>query len=142
MLILPPSRLRRKKIRELNPSRRFTTTTRNSDTRRLLWAHLSAILVIYFRLSGTGLHNFNDRHGSGEVIALAGCDLLTISPKLLEELDASNAQVERKLEVTKAQDCNLQQIHLDEKTFRWMLNEDQMATDKLSDGKLFFMELD
>jgi len=73
----------------------------------------------------------------GEVIALAGCDLLTISPKLLEELDASNASVVRKLDSSAAQACNLTQINLDEKSFRWMLNEDQMATDKLSDGILF-----
>lgn len=74
----------------------------------------------------------------GEVIALAGCDLLTIGTKLLEELDAGNAQIERKLDEAKAQACDLQRINMDEKTFRWMLNEDQMATDKLSDGKFFF----
>lgn len=71
---------------------------------------------------------------TGEVIALAGCDLLTISPKLLEELDASNASVVRKLDSSAAQACNLTRVNLDEKSFRWMLNEDQMATDKLSDG--------
>lgn len=71
---------------------------------------------------------------TGEVIALAGCDLLTISPKLLEELDASNASVERKLDEEVAKASNLERIEIDEKTFRWMLNEDQMATDKLSDG--------
>lgn len=70
----------------------------------------------------------------GEVIALAGCDLLTISPKLLEELDASNATVEQKLDSEQAKASNLERIDMDEKTFRWMLNEDQMATDKLSDG--------
>lgn len=68
------------------------------------------------------------------MIALAGCDLLTISPKLLEELDASNASVERKLDEEVAKASNLERIEIDEKTFRWMLNEDQMATDKLSDG--------
>lgn len=70
----------------------------------------------------------------GEVIALAGCDLLTISPKLLEELDASTATVEKKLNAEQAKATNLERIDMDEKTFRWMLNEDQMATDKLSDG--------
>lgn len=70
----------------------------------------------------------------GEVIALAGCDLLTISPKLLEELDASTATVIRKLDVEQAKSSHLERISLDEKAFRWMLNEDQMATDKLSDG--------
>ena len=68
------------------------------------------------------------------MIALAGCDLLTISPKLLEELDASNASIERKLDEEQAKASDLERIEIDEKTFRWMLNEDQMATDKLSDG--------
>ena len=70
----------------------------------------------------------------GEVIALAGCDLLTISPKLLEELDVSTVNVVRKLDAEQAKGCTLERISMDEKTFRWMLNEDQMATDKLSDG--------
>ena len=56
---------------------------------------------------------------------------------MLEELDASNASVVRKLDSSAAQACNLTQINLDEKSFRWMLNEDQMATDKLSDGIIF-----
>lgn len=72
------------------------------------------------------------------MIALAGCDLLTISPKLLEELDASTTTVERKLDAEQAKAINLERIEMDEKTFRWMLNEDQMATDKLSDGYVFF----
>ncbi|KAI9565687.1 hypothetical protein GHT06_009479 [Daphnia sinensis] len=71
---------------------------------------------------------------TGEVIALAGCDLLTISPKLLEELDASTITVTRNLDAEQAKSCDLERLSLDEKTFRWMLNEDQMATDKLSDG--------
>ena len=72
---------------------------------------------------------------TGEVIALAGCDLLTISPKLLEELDASNdVAVACRLDIESAKSAQIERIHLDEKTFRWMLNEDQMATDKLSDG--------
>lgn len=73
------------------------------------------------------------------MIALAGCDLLTISPKLLEELDASTTTVERKLDAEQAKAINLERIEMDEKTFRWMLNEDQMATDKLSDGYVFFV---
>ena len=66
--------------------------------------------------------------------ALAGCDLLTISPKLLEELDSSNVQLEHKLAVSIAKSVEMDRLTLDEGTFRWMLNEDQMATDKLSDG--------
>ncbi|XP_055384613.1 probable transaldolase [Condylostylus longicornis] len=70
----------------------------------------------------------------GEVKALAGCDLLTISPKLLEELGKSQESVQKALDPVKAKKENLQKISLNEASFRWMLNEDQMATDKLSDG--------
>ncbi|XP_022913165.1 probable transaldolase [Onthophagus taurus] len=70
----------------------------------------------------------------GEVIALAGCDLLTISPKLLGELENSTAPVPRKLGNKDDKNEELKKIVLDESGFRWMLNEDRMATDKLSDG--------
>lgn len=70
----------------------------------------------------------------GEIKALAGCDLLTISPKLLGELGASADSVPRKLNLESAKEANLEKISLDEPSFRWMLNEDQMATEKLSDG--------
>ncbi|XP_056644138.1 transaldolase [Diorhabda sublineata] len=70
----------------------------------------------------------------GEIKALAGCDLLTISPKLLGELEASNENLQTKLSVENALKSSLEKIEIDEPTFRWMLNEDQMATDKLSDG--------
>ncbi|XP_059482639.1 transaldolase [Neocloeon triangulifer] len=76
----------------------------------------------------------------GEVKALAGCDLLTISPKLLEELDSSHDAVPQKLSDAKAKESDVEKIELNEKTFRWMLNEDQMATDKLSDGIRKFSE--
>lgn len=71
---------------------------------------------------------------TGEVLALAGCDLLTISPKLLAELEASTETVEKCLDAEKAKNEELEKINLDEATFRWMLNEDQMATEKLSEG--------
>jgi len=70
----------------------------------------------------------------GEVRALAGCDLLTISPKLLEELGKSQDPIQQVLDPIKAKKLNLEKISLNESSFRWMLNEDQMATDKLSDG--------
>ncbi|KAJ8919193.1 hypothetical protein NQ315_012181 [Exocentrus adspersus] len=69
-----------------------------------------------------------------EVKALAGCDLLTISPKLLGELEASCAAVPRRLSKETAAKQSLEKITLTEAKFRWLLNEDQMATDKLSDG--------
>lgn len=71
---------------------------------------------------------------TGEIKELAGCDLLTISPKLLEELEKSDDHIEKKLDVDIAKDAKLKKLELNEKTFRWMLNEDQMATDKLSEG--------
>lgn len=70
----------------------------------------------------------------GEIKALAGCDLLTISPKLLEELKGSEEAVERLLDPENAKNVRLEKISLDEPTFRWMLNEDVMANDKLSEG--------
>lgn len=70
----------------------------------------------------------------GEIRALAGCDLLTISPKLLGELGASAEAVPKKLDATAAKKAPLEKITIDEARFRWMLNEDQMASDKLSDG--------
>jgi transaldolase len=70
----------------------------------------------------------------GEITELAGCDLLTISPELLGELQKQEGTLSRKLSVETARVQKLEKIHLDEKTFRWMLNEDAMATEKLADG--------
>lgn len=67
----------------------------------------------------------------GEILELAGCDLLTISPKLLDELQHSNQPVELKLH---KQEPTLSLDPIDEKTFRWELNQNQMATEKLSEG--------
>lgn len=74
----------------------------------------------------------------GEVLALAGCDLLTISPELLGELKSSTDPVEQKFGPQLAQECKLPKRTMDEKTFRWELNENQMATEKLSDGIRIF----
>jgi transaldolase len=70
----------------------------------------------------------------GEITELAGCDLLTISPDLLDELHKADGTLTRKLSPEKAKAEKLEKIHLDEKSFRWMLNEDAMATEKLADG--------
>jgi transaldolase len=70
----------------------------------------------------------------GEITELAGCDLLTISPDLLEELQAKEGDLPRKLSPGDSKSADLEKIHLDEKSFRWMLNEDAMATEKLADG--------
>lgn len=69
-----------------------------------------------------------------EILELAGCDLLTISPKLLKELQETEGSVPQKLASEKADKASVEKIEVDEKVFRWMLNEDQMATEKLSEG--------
>uniref|UniRef100_A0A674B237 Transaldolase n=1 Tax=Salmo trutta TaxID=8032 RepID=A0A674B237_SALTR len=71
---------------------------------------------------------------TAEVKALAGCDLLTISPGLLGELSKDHSTVTPMLTVQKAKACDLEKVHLDEKEFRWQHNEDRMAVEKLSDG--------
>uniref|UniRef100_A0A8C8DYF3 Transaldolase n=1 Tax=Oryzias sinensis TaxID=183150 RepID=A0A8C8DYF3_9TELE len=71
---------------------------------------------------------------TGEVKALAGCDLLTISPGLLAELSQDHSAITAMLSMDKAKACDLEKIHLDEKAFRWQHNEDRMAVEKLSDG--------
>ncbi len=71
----------------------------------------------------------------GEITELAGCDLLTISPNLLEDLQKNTGTLVRKLDASTASSLNTDaKLHLDEKTFRWMHNEDAMATEKLSEG--------
>jgi transaldolase len=77
---------------------------------------------------------------SGEIIELAGCDLLTISPALLAELEKKEGTLERKLFPEQAKALDIERIDLDEKGFRWMLNEDPMATEKLSEGIRKFTE--
>jgi len=69
-----------------------------------------------------------------EVLELAGSDLLTIAPKLLKELTESEGTVPKKLCADKASKADLKKIHVDEKTFRWMLNDEAMATEKLAEG--------
>ena len=71
---------------------------------------------------------------AGEILELAGCDLLTIAPNLLAELKKSVAPVERKLSPAMAAASDLQKITLDEKKYRWLLNEDAMATEKTAEG--------
>ena len=75
-----------------------------------------------------------------EIIELAGCDLLTIAPSLLEILSKSEGLIEKKLDAANAKLLELEQITLDEQSFRFMLNEDAMATEKLSEGIRKFAE--
>lgn len=69
-----------------------------------------------------------------EITELAGCDLLTIAPKLLDELRSSELPVPRKLDPAACKQMDIAPHKVDEKTFRWMMCEDPMATDKLSEG--------
>lgn len=69
----------------------------------------------------------------GEIEALAGCDRLTIGPSLLDELAADEGTLERKLDPANTEGAP-ERLHLDERGFRFRLNEDQMATEKLSEG--------
>ncbi|MCH8622089.1 transaldolase [Undibacterium sp. TS12] len=71
---------------------------------------------------------------TSQILELAGCDLLTISPDLLQKLSDSNSNVTQKLSKEMAQTSDLQKVSMDEKTFRFELNEDAMATEKLSEG--------
>ena len=70
----------------------------------------------------------------GQILELAGCDCLTISPELMEELSKSNEPVEQKLTPEKAKSAKVEKLKLDEKTFRWMLNDNAMAYEKTGEG--------
>jgi len=96
--------------------------------------------------SVTKIYNYYKKYGyktvvmgasfrnTGEVKALAGCDLLTISPGLLKELQDSTEPLTQYLAAENASACDLEKIEVNESRFRWDMNEDQMASDKLSDG--------
>lgn len=71
---------------------------------------------------------------TSQIIELAGCDLLTISPELLQKLADTEGKVERRLTPESAQHTDVERLTLDEKAFRYLLNEDAMATEKLAEG--------
>jgi transaldolase len=74
----------------------------------------------------------------GEILELAGCDLLTISPQLLGELTSSHDPIERKLSPAAARKNPVERLEMDEKKFRWLLNENAMATEKTAEGIRIF----
>ncbi len=76
---------------------------------------------------------------SGEILELAGCDLLTISPTFLKELQSTEGDVPRKLDPETAKKQDLRQLHPEEKDFRYLLNENAMATEKLAEGIRHFV---
>jgi len=96
--------------------------------------------------SVTKIYGYYKKHGyktqvmgasfrkTDQILALAGCDLLTIAPDLLDKLAKAPGPVERKLSPERAKAQNVEKIAMDEKTFRWMHNDDAMATDKLAEG--------
>ncbi|MDZ7814247.1 MAG: transaldolase [Ideonella sp.] len=100
--------------------------------------------------SVASIYNFYKKHGIatevmgasfrnvGQIVALAGCDLLTISPDLLAQLQASEAPLAAALSAQAAQAMNIPAQSLDEKAFRWGMNEDAMATEKLAEGIRLF----
>ena len=75
---------------------------------------------------------------TSQILSLAGCDLLTISPELLQKLSESDAPVDRRLSPERASHTDLHKLTLDEKAFRFMLNDDAMATEKLAEGIRLF----
>jgi transaldolase len=97
-------------------------------------------------LSVTQIYNYYKKFGiktqimgasfrnSDEIIELAGCDLLTIAPKFLSELQKAEGTVTKKLDPAQSQKMNIDKIDLNEKTFRWMLCENAMGTEKLYEG--------
>ena len=75
---------------------------------------------------------------TSQILELAGCDLLTISPDLLQKLSDSDTKISSKLNPETAKLSNLEKIEITEKSFRFLLNEDAMATEKLSEGIRLF----
>ncbi|MFV1983253.1 MAG: transaldolase [Thiohalomonadales bacterium] len=96
--------------------------------------------------SVTGIYNYYKKHGyktqvmgasfrnDGEILQLAGCDLLTISPALLNDLKTAEGEVPKLLDADAASKMSIDKISLDEKAMRWMHNENAMAVEKLSQG--------
>ena len=80
------------------------------------------------QVMGASFRNVN------QIVRLAGCDLLTISPELLDQLEKTEGTLERKLDPVRAEASKEPRLRLDEKTFRWLHNEDAMATEKLAEG--------
>jgi len=69
-----------------------------------------------------------------EILQLAGCDRLTISPNLLDELTSATGDVPKHLDASVSKTMDVPKIEVNENTFRWMMNEDPMATEKLAES--------
>jgi transaldolase len=96
--------------------------------------------------SVTRIYNYYKKHGyktqvmgasfrkTAQIVALAGCDLLTIAPDLLEKLAKTPGRIERRLSPDAASRSDIQRVRMDEQHFRWEHNQDAMGTDKLAEG--------
>lgn len=96
--------------------------------------------------SVTRIYTYYKKHGyatqvmgasfrkTGQILALAGCDLLTIAPDLLDKLAKADGDIPRRLSPEKAKAQSVDKVNWDEKAFRWEHNQDAMATDKLAEG--------
>jgi transaldolase len=96
--------------------------------------------------SVTSIYNYYKKHGhktivmgasfrnTEEIVELAGCDRLTIAPALLEKLQSSDGAVVKKLDASAADAMDIEKIDATESNFRWLMNEDAMATEKLAEG--------
>ncbi len=96
--------------------------------------------------SVTRIYNYYKKHGyrtqvmgasfrkTGQILALAGCDLLTIAPDLLEKLSKAEGRIQRHLSAEAAARSDVPRVNMDERNFRWEHNQDAMATDKLAEG--------
>lgn len=96
--------------------------------------------------SVTQIYNYYKKHdyetvvmgasfrNSSEILELAGCDLLTIAPELMQELRSSDGDLPRRLDAEKAKEMQIEAIPMHESAFRWSMNEDAMATEKLAEG--------
>jgi len=97
-------------------------------------------------MSVTAIFNYYKKHGhdtivmgasfrnTDEITELAGCDRLTISPPLLDQLSSTQGNLPLKLDAEKAKSMDIPKIDMTENTFRWMMNEDPMATEKVAEG--------
>jgi transaldolase len=97
-------------------------------------------------MSVTTIYNYYKKYGFNtivmgasfrnkeEITELAGCDRLTIAPALLDELSGSTEKLTKKLDASEAASMDIAKIDMDELKFRWMMNEDPMATEKLAEG--------
>ena len=97
-------------------------------------------------VSVTAIYNYFKKHGYstivmgasfrsvGEIVELTGCDRLTISPDLLEQLSISEGELVPRLRANTARDMDIPLVEMNECSFRWMMNEDAMATEKLAEG--------